>query len=134
MADSLLEFKRLSHVREFANLDGMLRAIIYMGVAYVWAKFKKPVIVTSVYRDDNMYSVHYHWRGCDIRTRHYTESERLSIASFFNNHAVYDTNRPALKVAVYGDANHLDHIHLQAHPKTRLFFAPIDRDVYINNP
>ena len=134
MADSLLEFKRLSYAKEFANLDGMLRAIIYMGVAYVWAKFKKPIIVTSVFRDDNLHSVHYYWRGCDIRTRHYTESESTAIASFFNNYAIYDADRPAMRVAVHGDATHQDHIHIQVHPKTRLFFAPIDRDVYINNP
>ena len=55
-------------------------------------------------------------RAIDIRTRIYSDPQK--IADEINENWIYDPKRPHMKCAVYGDQNHLDHIHLQVHPTT----------------
>jgi len=76
-----------------------------------------PGIVTSAYRhgDDG---VHGTWpvRGCDRRVR--LPSVALYMVQYVDNLWLYDPDRPSLKCALYHDAGHGPHLHLQVHPNT----------------
>ncbi len=72
---------------------------------------------TSNYRPDDS-GVHGHGRGWDIQCNY--EPFGNLIRDTINEAYEYDPARPNMKCAVFGDARHLDHVHIQVHPNTRL--------------
>lgn len=63
--------------------------------------------------------VHGNGRGWDIQCNFVPFGEL--IRDTVNETYEYDPTRPHLNCAVFGqDANHMNHVHLQVHPNTRL--------------
>lgn len=80
--------------------------------------FSKDALITSVYRDDNPDSVHYHWRGVDLRSWLYTDYELSVLEIYFNSKYIYDPDRRHKKVLLIHDVGKGNHIHIQNHPNT----------------
>ena len=62
--------------------------------------------------------VHAYGRGWDIQCNY--EPFGYLIRDTVNSTYEYDPERPHLQCAVFGDPEHLDHVHLQVHSNTRL--------------
>ena len=111
---------------QFKRLDPKLSALTHWAAAFTGLSYNRPLIVTSVYRDDM--SVHHYYRGIDFRVRTFPDGYGQALSSFINRHTVYDPDRPDMLCAIYGDndprGNHWDHIHLQVcyHDKTQVLF------------
>lgn len=72
---------------------------------------------TSNYRPGDS-GVHGFGRGWDIQCN-YAPFGRL-IRDTINSAYEYDPARPNKQCAIFGDDDHLDHVHVQVHPDTRL--------------
>lgn len=104
------------------RLNSKLKWLIESLACISWGWFEKRIIITDIYRtqiennkiygDNFHYSVHTFFRGIDIRISHYTEDEIRLLVNIANQ-LPYDKKRPKLKTAIFGDKNHLDHIHTQ---------------------
>ena len=58
-------------------------------------------------------------RALDLRIRNLPQDIPAKIAETINKKYIYDPKRPAMKVVVYGDKAHLNHFHVQVHPRTQ---------------
>ena len=80
------------------------------------------LIVTSAYRDKKIYAndpgIHgtNPLRAIDLRSWIMPDPE--AKAEGINEHWIYDSDRPSLKVCVYHNVGQGDHFHLQVHDNT----------------
>jgi hypothetical protein len=84
-----------------------------------WCNFNKPAVVTSIFRnkkDDS--GVHALWRAVDFRTHHLDEGEKTWLTDYFNQHFVFDDDRPQFKVMIIHGKDLNEHAHLQIHQHT----------------
>jgi len=100
------------------KLNPRLTNYVLMVALFTWTELEKRIMLTSLYRtkkeekEYNSSGIHNAWRAVDIRTSNFTELEIEKIVKFCNENFHYDVNG-LNSVAVYGDARHKDHIHLQ---------------------
>lgn len=75
-------------------------------------------VFTSLYRHNDP-GVHgtIPTRGADIGEKNQIVGN--VIKGWVNSRWIYDSERPNLKVCVFGDENHKDHIHVQVHKNTK---------------
>ena len=118
------------------NVDGIiedlkpaLQAILHLVAAASYCKYRKPLILTSLWREPlHDGDVHALNRAFDFdiddkdKYSGLQPDEALVISELINKYAIYDPNRPYLKCAVYGHADpnnrHWNHVHSQVHPNT----------------
>lgn len=96
---------------------------------YSKTNFNKSVVVTDIFRTEQeqikLYgyarpSVHMHWRGLDLRSWIYNESEIKQLLEYINYKYLYDEHRPHIKCAIHHKiSGGAEHFHLQTHPKTK---------------
>ena len=79
-------------------------------------QFQVEFTITSLYRiGDNGVHGTLPLRGIDLRCPDLHLG--MLVRDFVNTHWTYDPDRD-MECAIFGDQNHLDHIHLQVHPNT----------------
>ena len=78
----MLSFKSPTEAEDFECIDPRLQFILYAMAGKLWAICEKPLVVTSVYRDNS--STHKAWRGADVRTKSLTEAEGDALVTFTN--------------------------------------------------
>lgn len=84
----MLKFKRKKFEEEFVLADNRLQIICHALASYLDFHFDKDLVITSVFRGDNKFSVHKYWRGIDFRVQPkggrtiYTEEELQAIRDF----------------------------------------------------
>ena len=80
----------------------------------VWGRLR----ITGAWHESSS-GIHLLGRAIDIDVDPYNLDRRQSMADTCNAVWEYDPSRPGkYKCCVYGDENHLDHIHLQVHNNT----------------
>ena len=115
----MIEFKddELREQWRSGKLEPVLAFITHAVASKLLEAFNVRMVITSLFRKGDG-GVHGVWRGVDIRTRYLTDEQAAELALWINSIVIYDKMRPDLMVAVWGDANHRNHIHLQVHPNT----------------
>ena len=121
-----MEFKHLRLIAEFDRVKKRLQIIVYALDAYVKHRYKKEIMVTSIFRtqeeQDEIYghlagykespwkSVHQYWRGVDVRLSNFSKEEIKDILMFLNKSFEY-TGR--YETAIKHDIGYGSHIHIQ---------------------
>lgn len=111
--------------QQLPRYNPLLYAIIVVASFFFHGKFGKKLVITSVLRRKNLFSVHAYWRGVDIgfNSSNMTVEEATWLRDFINRWLIYDTNRPDMDACIYGDndpdGKHLDHLHVQTHRRSR---------------
>ena len=128
----IISYKTNRIMNEFHSdkLKPKLKSIVILLAYYSWSFFGKRIVLTDIFRtqkeQDKIYknnkayqkkpfqSVHQFWRGVDIRVRKdsLTKKEAQTLTNIANT-IQYDTKRPILKTALFGDSLHKSHIHIQ---------------------
>lgn len=111
--DTLLE-------EEFLSLDVRLRIEVYALASFIQHRFKKDVIVTSVYRGRDKTSTHAFWRGVDLRVTPgggepiYTKRELDQIKAFCIHfeYSPYPDKKKYKTIKIHDTGGGL-HIHMQ---------------------
>ena len=81
---------------------------------YMWfaARYNNATITCAFeYRDYPSTHSMNPLRAVDMRS--YNHADPKIVADDINRHWIYDSARPHFKCCVFGDAQHLDHFHLQ---------------------
>ena len=131
---AVIEFKTEKQKKEWNDpiLKEKLKNITKVIAMVIYILFKKNIIVTEILRtqveNDFIYkwkkesgkkrpsSVHTYGRGIDIRvdeSRGGLSHEEAVLVTKIANAFTYDPKRPKKKTALYGDAIHKDHLHIQ---------------------
>ena len=99
-------------INQLEFIDRTLRDIALA----VEAQFQVEFTITSLYRigDSGVHGT-LPLRGIDLGCSDLHLG--LLVKDFVNTHWIYDPDRDK-DCALFGDPQHLDHIHLQTHPKT----------------
>lgn len=90
-----------------------LKALTMFAAALIFAITGQETIITSIFRGDNPNSVHAHWRGIDLRTKHLPEGAPKMVEEIINESIIYDPARPHLQTALFHDSGQGEHLHLQ---------------------
>ena len=112
---------------DFHRLHPMLQAVFFDAAQYVYGKWGKALLVTSMFRDTE--GVHRYGRGLDVDVCDKAvymggilPEEAIYIVELINMRYEYDPKRPRMRVAIYGDLDpngkHWNHIHFQVHDRT----------------
>jgi hypothetical protein len=83
------------------DLDERLKVLVCAAAFYCWTEFKKPLMITCIYRDDG---VHGDWRGVDARVSYYdalkrdivwylSEDQAMQLEKWISDHFTYDPDR-----------------------------------------
>ena len=100
-------------------IDKRLRTIALA----IEAQFSVEFTITSLYRiDDSGVHGQLPLRGIDLRCSDLHLG--ALIRDYVNTHWAYDPDREHKQCAVFGDPQHLDHVHLQTHPDTIRVITP----------
>jgi hypothetical protein len=108
---------------QFNKLDPILQAIYFDAANFLFFKFSKSFLITSIYRDSNPHSVHAYYRGidadvCDGKAYEggVLPMEAEIVACYINKKYRYNPANNKY-VLVYGDrdpdGNHDTHGHIQ---------------------
>lgn len=127
----IFKSSRLESEWNSGELDPLVKEMIDTIQNYSVMKFKKNIMVTcifrfddeqdQVYKDNEEYqknpwkSNHQYWRAVDIRTRIFTQNEKMDIYDTINGNYAYDPKRPHKTSCVIYDNPWLP-IHFQTHP------------------
>lgn len=117
---NIIDFKdnRISDEWYSGKLNLRLINYILMVALFTWTEFEKRITLTSIFRTKKeerelqSSGIHNCYRGVDIRTSNFTESEIKKIVDFLNKNLHYDA-RGLHQVAIFGDLKHKNHIHCQ---------------------
>jgi|SRR6056297_47306 len=69
----MIRFNHLRVADQFRQLrqeNPPLYAMIVAAADYGWREYRQPMVITSIYRPENVASVHAWWRGVDVRIEH----------------------------------------------------------------
>jgi len=112
---------------DFHRLHPMLQAVFFDAAQYVFKKYHKAFLITSMFRDTG--GVHQYWRGLDVDVCDKTIYEgglmthqAEQVVKYINRYFTYDIERSYMRVAIYGELDpkgkHWNHIHFQVHDRT----------------
>lgn len=117
------EYGEGKYIQQFGRLDPMLQAIFLWACAFVFLRFGKQLLITSIDRDCAGAGVHSYHRGLDFDVdemgvyQGLIPAEAAILAGRLNELFQYDPERPTMHVCIYGaldkDDKHWNHVHLQ---------------------
>ena len=106
--------------KELAKCPSDLRLMVYILEYLAQKYFKKDIVITSIYRPDDLTSVHAYYRGIDVRV-FYQERGDSEMQEWFTEKEAIQLVANLTYYFDYGDGAHLvailhgepKHIHLQ---------------------
>lgn len=114
---------------ESQKLSKRLETIIFALSGYIWHQFKKPLILTEIYRtqeeQDQIYandpkykeqkfvSPHQVWRAVDCRISDFKDDELKKIQEFLFSRFIYNTKDPRYKIVLVHNIGFGNHLHIQ---------------------
>ena len=127
--NNIIEFKTPKLKEEFndSRLDSRLKFIIYAIASYSYHKFGIILILTEVFRSQELQDFYYQnnenyklnpWKSLhqigqavDFRTSSYKQIQLLDMKNYINNNILY--NPIKFKTCLVHDIGHAEHGHIQ---------------------
>jgi hypothetical protein len=93
------------------KINKRLKVILLAVSVFCWNSFHKEITITSLIRLDNPHSVHYYGRGADVRSRNFTNEEKIKILNYTNSFLYGKDNIKTCILERFNQKN--EHFHIQ---------------------